>query len=195
MLTVTLASCFGGDETSDPSLVSDVSTVSATSDTSEDSDDEPSHSGGNESDPENKIDFSGTFSTDYPCACNLHADYTVMSVNDNEINITVTARLECRQISISARNNIGKVTIGDETYSFSTPSIENYETQLMNFELITQSRTISRGEGDLHLKLEVSWPFRGHYAGLNGELVAIGDMIAGGTVNIYEDGTVVASGK
>lgn len=188
LLAVILASCLdiGVTETSTSDDTSDISDVSQQSSLPDDE----SAAVSEVSSAQNEINFTGSFGTDYACACNLFADYTISSVGSDEINVTVKARLECRQISISARNNVGKVVIGSETYAFSTPAIENYETQLKTFELVTQSRNISRDDGDMNLRIEVSWPFRGQYLGFDGTLVDIGDMHASGTVNISADGTV-----
>ena len=131
-----------------------------------------------ESDTENntgatsQISFraSGSFCSDTGTHMNLTVHWTAESSDGVHVTLTLTAVLNSYSIEVGARPGMGKLTVGNAEYAFSTPALRQEENVKTSFEFFTRTLTLSADDGltvlpdgSFSLPVRVVWPFNGVY--------------------------------
>ena len=107
----------------------------------------------------------------------LLLDYTRTPGSVGTDTLTVTIRLSSYSLSVGARPYLGKVTVGNETLTFSTDALEIRENGTPTLtELFSHSFTIPGGET---VSVSASWHFGGTYSGVAIQELTVSGQIAG----------------
>ncbi len=176
------------DTSSDDTSSDDTSSDDTSSDdtSSGDTSNDDTSSGDNVGTDLKAFEKSGTFETVYSKSCRFAVDYTVKSAAQGKAELTLKVILDCYDVSVSARPDMGKITVGDKTYNFSTEKIEHLDGKRHQITLTELKTELERGE-KLDINVSVSWAYNGVYSEEK-----IENMTAGGSISVAKDGTVTA---
>lgn len=120
---------------------------------------------------------SGQYASVQSDKLHLLLDYTRTPGNGGTDVLTVTIRLSSYSLSVGARPHLGKVTVGDETLTFSTDALEISENGTPTLtELFSHSFTIPGGEA---VSVAASWHFGGTYSGVEIQELTVSGLIVG----------------
>ncbi len=121
----------------------------------------------------------GRFSSDQSVRLRLLLDYSRTAGADGRDTLTLTVRLSSYSLEVGERQNLGKLTCGGESLTFSTPALEISEnSRVTETVLFSHTLTVPSGEP---VAVSASWLFNGTYAG-----VELGTLAVSGTVPALE---------
>ena len=119
---------------------------------------------------QNAFRVSGSFCSDTGTYMDLTVNWTAESEDGVHVTLTLTAVLNCYSIEVGARPGMGKLTVGNAEYAFSTPALRQEENVKTSFEFFTRTLTLSADDeltvlpdGSFSLPVRVVWPFNGVY--------------------------------
>lgn len=127
---------------------------------------------------------TGSFSSVTGTHLNLTVDWVAESTDGTNVTLTLTAALHCYSIDVGARPDMGKISVGEHTESFSTEALRHTEDTKTSFPFFTRNYTLSvdkdctrSDDGAYLLPVTVSWPFNGVYGGKAVDTVSATSML------------------
>ncbi len=94
----------------------------------------------------------------------LVLDYRRTKGPDGQDSLLLTVSLSSYSLSVGERPDLGKLTVGGDCLTFSTPAMEITENTVRTTTvLLTHTAAVPSGEA---VAVSVSWPFNGVYAGV-----------------------------
>lgn len=117
----------------------------------------------------------GRFSSDSSARLRLLLDYTRTAGTDGTDSLKLTVLLSSYSLEVSERQNLGRLTCGQESVTFSTDRMTITDNTRVT-ETVLFSHTVKVPSGEA-VGVSASWLFNGVYAG-----VELGELTVSGTV-------------
>ncbi len=120
---------------------------------------------------------SGRFEMETGTSFDFYVDWKINGFEDGYALLQVDIVLSTYQLYISARNNLGIITVNGEAVRFSTEKIEQGESKKVDILLHSQTLRVKPSETNSDIDINVEWFFNGSYNGVEFEWLEAGGII------------------
>lgn len=127
--------------------------------------------------PIEPAETSGRFKMETETSFDFYFDWKINGFEDGYALLQVDVVLSTYQLYISARNNLGIITVNGETVRFSTEKIEQSESKKVDILLHSQTLRVKPSEANSDIEIKVEWFFNGSYNGTEFEWLEAGGVI------------------
>lgn len=120
---------------------------------------------------------SGRFKMETGTSFDFYFDWKINGYEDGHVFLQVDVVLSTYQLYISARNNLGIITVNGESVRFSTEKIEQGESNKVDILLHSEVLRVKPSETNSDIEIKVEWFFNGSYNGVEFEWLEAGGVI------------------